>query len=87
MAHTLVVVLQDPVDEPRLLRYCDELESLLGRPNFEITIFKIAARIMEGVLEAYSQQGATMSDSLKRRVLHINYLTLLKGIPPMLRVF
>jgi hypothetical protein len=82
------MVLHDPVDEPRLLKHCDELEGFLEGSTFDPVVFTTAARVFDGMLEIYFKEvGAPMSDLLRRRVDLINWLTVFRRLTPMLRTF
>jgi hypothetical protein len=83
---TLTVVVSTSIDEPRLIRHCDELKNLLEESNLDPVIFIVAAQITNKIFELYlRQEGAVVSELLKQKVAHVNHLATTKGFPSILR--
>jgi len=82
-----VVIVQGPMDEARLIRHCNELESLLDGPNYDPDVFRTGALILDSIFETYFENhGLHMSDFLRQKVMRINWLTVRRGLRPMLRL-
>jgi len=89
MAEIIAVInVKGPINEERLMKYCEELETSLKAPIFHIDTFQAAAVIWNALCDKYFQhQVVPMSYPLRQQVILVNELTELMGYRPMLKIY